>query len=241
MASTDLGAVLTAMIANKNFTGFRSQSSSSGSTARTPVPDNGSESGGESAPPVPSAKDPEAAPAVVSTTRSAMNFFTQQFGNSQSKVVQISQPPLFDDVDESVVQAKKEVLSKVHSMLYYISVGDLDAYQEMVLPTFTCFEPETQGTLVEGIQFHQYMFENAMLEKENESIFVKKRDRPKVNCTMIAPHVQLIGTDAACVSYTRLTQTTNSTNLTTVEKWCETRVLQRYNETWKMVHCHRSK
>ena len=31
----------------------------------------------------------------------------------------------------------------------------------MVLPTFTCFEPETQGTLVEGIQFHQYMFENA--------------------------------------------------------------------------------
>lgn len=30
---------------------------------------------------------------------------------------------------ESVVLTKKEVLSKVHSLLYYICVGDLDAYQ----------------------------------------------------------------------------------------------------------------
>ena len=36
-----------------------------------------------------------------------------------------------------------------------------------------------------------------------------ERDRPKVNCTMIAPHVQMLGSDAAVVSYTRLVQCTN--------------------------------
>lgn len=92
----------------------------------------------------------------------------------------------------------------------------------------TCFEPETKGLLVEGTQFHQFMFENS------------KRDRPKVNCTMIAPHVQLLGTDAAVVSYTRLVQCTTSTNTTTTERWCETRVLHRVADTWKLAHCHRS-
>jgi len=227
MASTDLGAVLTAMIANKNFTGFRSQSSS-GSSNKTPVPEISAE---DMTVKVQEVETPP--PAVVvapsTVTRSAMNFFTQQFGNSQSKVVQISQPPIFEDVDEAVLLSKKEVLSKVHSLLYYICVGDLDAYQEMVLPTMTCFEPETKGQLIEGTQFHQFMFENS------------KRDRPKVNCTMIAPHVQLLGADAAVVSYIRLVQCTNSTtNMTTTERWSETRVLHKVSDTWKLAHCHRS-
>ncbi|KAL5264196.1 hypothetical protein ACHWQZ_G005323 [Mnemiopsis leidyi] len=217
------GAVLTAMIANKNFTGFRSQSSS-GSSNKTPVPDISTEEMNVKIQEV--EQPPTAVPNTV--TRSAMNFFTQQFGNSQSKVVQISQPPIFEDVDESVVLAKKEVLSKVHSLLYYICVGDLDAYQEMVLPTMTCFEPETKGQLIEGTQFHQFMFESS------------KRDRPKVNCTMISPHVQLLGTDAAVVSYIRLVQCTNSANVTTTERWSETRVLHRVSDTWKLAHCHRS-
>lgn len=157
-----------------------------------------------------------------------MNFFTQQFGTSQSKVVQISQPPIFDDVDETVLQAKKEILGKVHTMLYHISVCDLEAYQEMVLPNMTCIEPESMGLLVQGTQFHQYMFEST------------KRERPKVNCTIVAPHVQIMGNDAAVCSYTRLLQFTNSANVTTTERWSETRVFQRAGDTWKMAHCHRS-
>ena len=31
----------------------------------------------------------------------------------------------------------------------------------MVLPTMTCFEPETKGQLIEGTQFHQFMFESS--------------------------------------------------------------------------------
>lgn len=36
-----------------------------------------------------------------------------------------------------------------------------DLFREMVLPTMTCFEPETKGQLVEGTQFHQFMFESS--------------------------------------------------------------------------------
>ena len=43
------------------------------------------------------------------------------------------------------------------------SYCDLSIYhfREMVLPTMTCFEPETKGQLIEGTQFHQFMFESS--------------------------------------------------------------------------------
>lgn len=189
------GAVLTAMIANKNFTGFRSQSSTS-TNSRTPV-----------------------------------QGLSIEDMASKMQVVQISQAPVFDDPDEVLVQTKKDVLAKVHALVYHIAMQDYESYQEGVANNVTCFEPESCGQLVEGREFNQYYFE-------------KRGSDRRINCTMVAPNVQLVGADAAVVTYIKLVQSTNSDNSTKTERYEETVVMQRTPETeiktWKMVHLHRS-
>ena len=188
------GAVLTAMIANKNFTGFQSQSSSNSSTRKTPVPD-------------------------IST----------EDANSVTQCVQISHPLSFDDIDDVVVQMKKDALFKVQCIIYSISISDYSMYQQHVLPNVTCFEPETQGALVEGLNFHQFEF-----------LSMIKGPQVTKNVTLISPHVQLIGTEGAVVCYTRVTQYSKP-NGEMIHKRCnETRVLVRTSEGWKMSHVHRS-
>ena len=55
-----------------------------------------------------------------------------------------------------------------------------------------------------------------------------------------APHVRMLGPDAAVVCYVRLTQSVDATGAPQTSRFEETRVWQRENGHWKHVHFHRS-
>jgi hypothetical protein len=119
-----------------------------------------------------------------------------------------------------------EVLGLNERLLQSIAEGDWEAYAALCDPTLSCFEPESRGQLVEGMDFHRYYFEHG------------KPSTPR-NTTLCAPHVRLLG-DAAVVSYVRLVQTLDDAGKHVTQRFEETRVWQRENDVWRHVHFHRS-
>ncbi|XP_026679463.1 calcium/calmodulin-dependent protein kinase type II alpha chain [Diaphorina citri] len=71
----------------------------------------------------------------------------------------------------------------------------LVAYTKICDPHLTAFEPEALGNLVEGMEFHKFYFDN-----------VVGKNCKAVNTTILNPNVHLLGDDAACIAYVRLTQ-----------------------------------
>ena len=101
----------------------------------------------------------------------------------------------------------------------------------------TAFEPESLSNLVEGMDFHKFYFDNRAYKKclnlgatvfragsffpswNSWQIFVfvlqntidASRNLRSIRSTMLNPSIQIIGEDAACITYVRLDQF--------VEKW----------------------
>jgi hypothetical protein len=121
-----------------------------------------------------------------------------------------------------------ELLALNQRLLESIIKGDWDTYQLLCDPSLTCFEAEARGQLVEGMGFHRFYFS---LPGGNKS--------PK-HVSMTAPHVRLLGPDAAVVCYVRLTQSVDGSGAPQTSRFEETRVWQRINGHWKHVHFHRS-
>ena len=123
--------------------------------------------------------------------------------------------------------ANDELLQLTQRLLDCIADGDWAAYQELCDPSLTCFEPESRGQLVEGMDFHRFYFE-------------LKGSRTPRNTTLCTPRVRMLGSDAAVVSYVRLTQKLESDGSPVTNAVEETRVWQRIQGEWKHVHFHRS-
>uniref|UniRef100_A0A8C1JFM3 calcium/calmodulin-dependent protein kinase n=1 Tax=Cyprinus carpio TaxID=7962 RepID=A0A8C1JFM3_CYPCA len=96
-------------------------------------------------------------------------------------------------------------------------------------PGLTSFEPEALGNLVEGHDFHRFYFENAL----------SKGNKP-VHTILLNPHVHLIGEDAACIAYIRLTQYMDGSGMPRTMQSEETRVWHRRDGKWLNIHFHRS-
>ena len=122
---------------------------------------------------------------------------------------------------------RDELLDLTQRLLDSIAGGDWDAYVGLCDPSLTCFEPETKGHLVEGMQFHRFYFENT----HGKSV---RAD------TMAEPRVLLLGDDAAVVSYVRLVQRKDAEGRDVTDRFQETRVWSRAGGDWKHVHFHRS-
>ncbi|XP_039273131.1 calcium/calmodulin-dependent protein kinase type II delta chain-like isoform X7 [Styela clava] len=133
-------------------------------------------------------------------------------------------------VDDEETRAKKaEIIRLTEQILQAKSDCDFEAYCKLVSPDMSCFEPETQGNLVRGIDFHKFFFDNNSAKSGKTN-----------NTTMLNPIVTLMGDDGACVAYINLTQYVSSNNQVMVKQVEETRVWQRANGAWRMVHFHRS-
>lgn len=108
-----------------------------------------------------------------------------------------------------------------------INNGDFEAYTRICDPGLTSFEPEALGNLVEGMDFHKFYFENLL----------SKNSKP-VHTTILNPHVHLIGEDAACIAYIRLTQYMDAQGRPRSCQSEETRVWHRRDAKWLNVHFH---
>jgi len=54
-------------------------------------------------------------------------------------------------------------------LLQAITDGDWETYKQLCDPSLTCFEPESKGYLVEGLDFHKYYF-NLTAAKKTTSV-----------------------------------------------------------------------
>uniref|UniRef100_A0A2K5DH84 calcium/calmodulin-dependent protein kinase n=1 Tax=Aotus nancymaae TaxID=37293 RepID=A0A2K5DH84_AOTNA len=131
--------------------------------------------------------------------------------------------------DEDVKARKQEIIKVTEQLIEAINNGDFEAYTKICDPGLTAFEPEALGNLVEGMDFHRFYFENA-LSKSNKPI----------HTIILNPHVHLVGDDAACIAYIRLTQYMDGSGMPKTMQSEETRVWHRRDGKWQNVHFHRS-
>jgi ketosteroid isomerase-like protein len=119
-----------------------------------------------------------------------------------------------------------ELLAINQQLLESIARGDWKTYAELCDPTLTCFEPEAQGQLVQGLEFHKFYFD------------LGAGSSPR-HTTMASPQVRIMG-DVAVVAYVRLVQSLDGASNPRTSHHEETRVWQRRDGRWRHVHFHRS-
>ncbi|XP_034994087.1 calcium/calmodulin-dependent protein kinase type II subunit gamma isoform X12 [Zootoca vivipara] len=123
---------------------------------------------------------------------------------------------------------KQEIIKITEQLIEAINNGDFEAYTKICDPGLTSFEPEALGNLVEGMDFHKFYFEN-LLSKNNSK---------PIHTTILNPHVHVIGDDAACIAYIRLTQYIDGQGRPRTTQSEETRVWHRRDGKWLNVHYH---
>uniref|UniRef100_A0A6Q2XLK3 calcium/calmodulin-dependent protein kinase n=1 Tax=Esox lucius TaxID=8010 RepID=A0A6Q2XLK3_ESOLU len=122
---------------------------------------------------------------------------------------------------------KQEIIKITEQLIEAVNNGDFEAYAKICDPCLTSFEPEALGNLVEGMDFHRFYFDNLL----------SKNSKP-IHTTILNPHVHLIGEDAACIAYIRLTQFVDGTGRPRSSQSEETRVWHRRESKWQNVHFH---
>ncbi|XP_069016396.1 calcium/calmodulin-dependent protein kinase type II subunit gamma-like isoform X4 [Embiotoca jacksoni] len=231
------GAILTTMLVSRNFSVGRQHTNSAAAASST------ASLAQEACKSLLNKKSDSAKPSTNNSKNSIVsainalkdtNMATNAQMESQSTVVH--NPP--DGVkgstesnatnDEEEMKARKQEIIKItEQLIEAINNGDFDAYTRICDPGLTSFEPEALGNLVEGMDFHKFYFENLL----------SKNSKP-VHTTLLNPHVHLIGEDAACIAYIRLTQFVDSTGRPRSSQSEETRVWHRRDSKWLNVHFH---
>ncbi|XP_076154029.1 calcium/calmodulin-dependent protein kinase (CaM kinase) II gamma 1 [Alosa pseudoharengus] len=152
-----------------------------------------------------------------------------QGASNDSAVMSASEDPpaLLGSPQSSPATRKQEIIKITEQLIEAMNNGDFEAYTRICDPGLTSFEPEALGNLVEGMDFHKFYFEN-LLSKNNKP----------VHTTILNPHVHLIGEDAACIAYIRLTQYMDAQGRPRSCQSEETRVWHRRESKWLNVHFH---
>uniref|UniRef100_A0A8C6LW44 calcium/calmodulin-dependent protein kinase n=1 Tax=Nothobranchius furzeri TaxID=105023 RepID=A0A8C6LW44_NOTFU len=139
-----------------------------------------------------------------------------------------AQEPVHPD-SLAVLSRKQEIIKVTEQLIEAINNGDFEAYTKICDPGITSFEPEALGNLVEGTDFHRFYFENAL-----------SKAKLHIHTILLNPHVHLIGDEAACIAYIRLTQYMDSNGMPRTMQSEETRIWHRRDGKWQNIHLHRS-
>uniref|UniRef100_A0A8C2I186 calcium/calmodulin-dependent protein kinase n=1 Tax=Cyprinus carpio TaxID=7962 RepID=A0A8C2I186_CYPCA len=164
------------------------------------------------------------APQTNSTKNSIV---TSPKGNLPSPALESSDSSNATVEDEEMKARKQEIIKITEQLIEANNNGDFEAYAKICDPGLTCFEPEALGNLVEGMDFHRFYFENLL----------SKNSKP-IHTTILNPHVHLIGDEAACIAYIRLTQYVDGQGRPRSSQSEETRVWHRRDSKWQNVHFH---
>uniref|UniRef100_UPI0037E7DC2D calcium/calmodulin-dependent protein kinase type II subunit gamma isoform X16 n=1 Tax=Semicossyphus pulcher TaxID=241346 RepID=UPI0037E7DC2D len=166
--------------------------------------------------------------AILTTMLVSRNFSAcKTLLNKKSDGVKGSTESCNNTEEEEMKARKQEIIKMTEQLIEAINNGDFEAYTRICDPGLTSFEPEALGNLVEGMDFHKFYFENLL----------SKNSKP-VHTTILNPHVHLIGEEAACIAYIRLTQYMDSQGRPRSCQSEETRVWHRREAKWLNVHFH---
>nr|XP_043901467.1 calcium/calmodulin-dependent protein kinase type II subunit gamma isoform X17 [Solea senegalensis] len=166
--------------------------------------------------------------AILTTMLVSRNFSAcKTLLNKKSDGVKGSTESCNNAEEEEMKARKQEIIKMTEQLIEAINNGDFEAYTRICDPGLTSFEPEALGNLVEGMDFHKFYFDNLL----------SKNSKP-VHTTILNPHVHLIGEDAACIAYIRLTQYMDGQGRPRSCQSEETRVWHRREAKWLNVHFH---
>ncbi|XP_059163941.1 calcium/calmodulin-dependent protein kinase type II delta chain-like isoform X14 [Physella acuta] len=202
--------------------------------------------------------------AILTTMLATRNFsrFSNSNGSSLNKIGRSLNVKKNDAIKESTESntiededskgRKQEIIKLTEQLLQAITSGDYGEYTKLVDPHLTSFEPEALGNLIVGLDFHKFYFDHANAVEtisldpamsgdgsEGPPRVLSKNSKP-VNTSILNPHVHLLGEDAACIAYVRLTQFIDRNGLPVTKHSEETRIWQRKDGKWQNVHFHRS-
>ncbi|XP_047198178.1 calcium/calmodulin-dependent protein kinase type II delta chain isoform X27 [Hippoglossus stenolepis] len=166
-------------------------------------------------------------PAATTSTAAMATEACKSLLNKKSDGVKGSTESCNNAEEEDMKARKQEIIKMTEQLIEAINNGDFEAYTRICDPGLTSFEPEALGNLVEGMDFHKFYFDNLL----------SKNSKP-VHTTILNPHVHLIGEDAACIAYIRLTQYMDGQGRPRSCQSEETRVWHRREAKWLNVHFH---
>ncbi|XP_033749889.1 calcium/calmodulin-dependent protein kinase type II delta chain-like isoform X13 [Pecten maximus] len=167
--------------------------------------------------------------AILTTMLATRNFSSRSLMAKKNDGIKEStdSSATIDESDDTKGR-KQDVIKLTEQLIAAITSGDYEAYTKFVDPHMTCFEPEAMGNLIVGMDFHKFYFD------------VHTKNNKQINTSILNPHVHLLGDDAACIAYVRLTQYIDRNGLPVTTQAEETRVWQRKDSKWQNVHFHRS-
>ena len=122
---------------------------------------------------------------------------------------------------------ERELLEVNQRLLDSIAEGDWKVYAQLCDAGLTAFEPEARGHLIDGMEFHQFYFDNGGHMGPHRAEIVE-------------PRVRMLGDSAAVVTYVRIVQRASAGRAQETLSYEETRVWQRQEGQWRHVHFHRS-
>nr|XP_046207351.1 calcium/calmodulin-dependent protein kinase type II subunit beta-like isoform X17 [Oncorhynchus gorbuscha] len=237
------GAVLTAMLVSRNFSvGARSATAPISVSAAAAAAAAAGTTGGlvEQAKSLLN-KKADVKPQTPQTNSTKNSIVTSPKGNVPTPVLEAQTTVIHNPMDgtkestdssttvedEDVKARKQDIIKITEQLIQAVNNGDFEAYAKICDPGLTSFEPEALGNLVEGMDFHRFYFENLL----------SKNSKP-IHTTILNPHVHLIGEDAACIAYIRLTQFVDGLGHPRSSQSEETRVWHRRDSKWQNVHFH---
>uniref|UniRef100_A0A672I9R8 calcium/calmodulin-dependent protein kinase n=1 Tax=Salarias fasciatus TaxID=181472 RepID=A0A672I9R8_SALFA len=132
---------------------------------------------------------------------------------------------IHNPVDGTKVQAfppiltsrKQEIIKITEQLIEAINNGDFEAYAWR-LAFSTCL----------GFLFSEWI----------STDFTSRTNSKPIHTTILNPHVHLIGEDAACIAYIRLTQYVDGQGRPRSSQSEETRVWHRRDSKWQNIHFH---
>ncbi|XP_012346627.1 calcium/calmodulin-dependent protein kinase type II alpha chain isoform X17 [Apis florea] len=229
------GAILTTMLATRNFSSkYDAQAGSAGSGSSSGSSSNSQNSQTGASPSSPAAIYIGSNHAATPTASSRR----YDSSSNEAEIRRANNPgymPLIQNESEDGKKStnaarRQEIIKMTEQLIESINTGDFEAYTKICDPHLTAFEPEALGNLVEGMDFHKFYFDNAVLGKNCKA----------VNTTILNPHVHLLGEDAACIAYVRLTQYMDKQGVAHTHQSEESRVWHKRDNKWQNVHFHRS-
>ncbi|XP_038177212.1 calcium/calmodulin-dependent protein kinase type II subunit beta isoform X8 [Arvicola amphibius] len=205
------GAILTTMLATRNFSAAKSLLNKKADGVKTNSTKNSSAITSPKGSLPPAALEPQ----------------TTVIHNPVDGIKESSDSTNTTIEDEDAKARKQEIIKTTEQLIEAVNNGDFEAYAKICDPGLTSFEPEALGNLVEGMDFHRFYFENLLA----------KNSKP-IHTTILNPHVHVIGEDAACIAYIRLTQYIDGQGRPRTSQSEETRVWHRRDGKWQNVHFH---
>ncbi|XP_034937562.1 calcium/calmodulin-dependent protein kinase type II alpha chain isoform X27 [Chelonus insularis] len=171
--------------------------------------------------------------AILTTMIATRNFSTRSIVTKKGDGSQVKESTDSSTTieDDDVKARRQEIIKMTEQLIENINTGDFEGYTKICDPHLTAFEPEALGNLVEGMDFHKFYFDN---------VLGKNSSCKAVNTTILNPHVHLLGEDAACIAYVRLTQYVDKQGVAHTQQSEESRVWHKKDNKWQNVHFHRS-